>query len=219
MSLVRINYSGLDFAFDAGDEDDYIRRQIAQTGTFFETPLLEYIKRHYPEHGTIVDAGANFGNHSLFFSHFLKHEYVVCFEPCPQTFDRLRRNMEGLCDLYPVALGDHEAMAVGAMAETDNAGTFTLREDGAGDIPIRTLDSFGLHNVTLIKIDVEWMELQVLLGGIETIASSLPVIFAEGHGHGYVAPMADLLKPLGYECIHMLDLTGDGTSWMFRMKQ
>lgn len=46
-------------------------------------------------------------------------------------------------------------------------------------IEVRTLDSYNLTNITMIKIDVENFELNVLKGGIETIKRNKPIIFIE----------------------------------------
>ncbi|NBR78651.1 MAG: FkbM family methyltransferase, partial [Alphaproteobacteria bacterium] len=47
---------------------------------------------------------------------------------------------------------------------------------------LRTIDSFGFRNVSLLKIDVESLEDQVLDGARETILESKPVILAEIQG-------------------------------------
>jgi hypothetical protein len=46
-------------------------------------------------------------------------------------------------------------------------------------IKVVTLDSKGLTNISMIKIDVEGMELQVLEGAMETIQRERPVLFME----------------------------------------
>jgi hypothetical protein len=58
---------------------------------------------------------------------------------------------------------------------------------------VRTLDSFNLAP-SLIKIDVEGMELQLIEGGMSTIAIHLPVLMVES-----VTPVImQKLSPLGY---------------------
>jgi FkbM family methyltransferase len=46
-------------------------------------------------------------------------------------------------------------------------------------VPLTTIDSLGLPKVSLMKIDVEGMELDVLEGAAATIERDRPVIFAE----------------------------------------
>jgi FkbM family methyltransferase len=215
-----LKYEGLTFKFQTGPDTDFIGKQMREQGKFFEQGLLEYIREHYPVQKTVLDIGANFGNHTVYFSVFLDCESIHAFEPCKPTFVLLTCNCQGLGphgypELHNVALGDRPMIGSGEMLEEDNAGTFTIHEDGAGDIIIRTLDSFELQDVTLMKIDAEWMELQVIKGGLETIKRCLPVIIAEGAGWGYMEPIMELLRPLGYTCRNAADIAPDlGTTWL-----
>ncbi|MFT4604024.1 MAG: hypothetical protein ACI9W4_000743 [Rhodothermales bacterium] len=57
-------------------------------------------------------------------------------------------------------------------------------------VPRRTLDSFGLADVSFIKIDVEGHEHCVLVGALETIRRERPIVFVEAeerHRPGTVA--------------------------------
>ena len=215
-----LKYEGRTFKINTGSVSDFIGKQMREQGKFFEQGLLEYIRERYPVQKTILDIGANFGNHTLYFSVFLEHDKIICFEPCRPTYALLLENTGGLPEhnkvaLYNVALGDRPMIGSGEMLEENNAGTFTVHEDGAGDIIIRTLDSFDLQDVTLMKIDAEWMELQVIKGGLETIKRCLPVIIAEGAGWGYMEPIMEILRPLGYSCRNAADIAPDlGTTWL-----
>ena len=212
---MNLNHRGIDFVFDAGPDTDFIGRQIRQNQAFFEQPLLDYILKFFPKHATILDIGANFGNHTLFFSRFLEHKQIVCFEPNLPTFELLRANVGDVALCKRIALGDKECRANGTILEADNAGTFTLTEDPDGNIVVRPLDSYAFEDVTLMKIDAECMELQVIKGGMQTITRCRPLIFAEGHGHGYMAPITELLEPLGYSLRNMSDVSPElGTTWM-----
>lgn len=61
-----------------------------------------------------------------------------------------------------------------------------------------TLDGFGLSHCHLIKIDVEGMELQVLLGAQETLRRHRPILFVENNGPNGSPQVIDLLRALGY---------------------
>ena len=54
-------------------------------------------------------------------------------------------------------------------------------QDPIGYEPVRlvTLDSFNLSNISLIKIDVEGMEIDVLRGATETIKNNRPALYIE----------------------------------------
>jgi hypothetical protein len=55
--------------------------------------------------------------------------------------------------------------------------------NGAGEIEVRTLDSFRLNDVDFLKIDCEGYELQVLQGAVETLERCRPTIIVEQKAH------------------------------------
>ena len=61
-----------------------------------------------------------------------------------------------------------------------------------------TLDELDI-NPDFIKIDTQGFEKNVLLGSIETIKKTKPVILAEVAKKGPVKELLDILQPIGYE--------------------
>jgi hypothetical protein len=61
------------------------------------------------------------------------------------------------------------------------------------EVPIRTLDEFGL-GPCLVKIDVQGTETAVVAGGLETIREHRPALFVEAPDAG----LLQLLAPLRY---------------------
>lgn len=69
-------------------------------------------------------------------------------------------------------------------------------------VALRTLDSFGLQDVSFVKIDVEGAEVGVLRGGTETLRRERPIVFVEAeerHQPGAVASVIEYFADLGYE--------------------
>ena len=64
---------------------------------------------------------------------------------------------------------------------------------------LRTLDSFNIENVGLIKIDIEGYELKAIKGAEQTIKSSWPVIIVEQNKGNIYAQ--ELLESWGYKCL------------------
>lgn len=86
------------------------------------------------------------------------------------------------------------------------------------EIPVATLDSFGFNNISMIKIDVENHENEVLEGAIQTIQQNKPIIFIENLHYDFPNvcpnpnPHAPILQKLGYKkkesniCHSLMDL-------------
>jgi hypothetical protein len=61
--------------------EDYISHYICVFETFYELPILQHIETNHYKQKTILDIGANIGNHTCFFENFLEFEKLICFEP------------------------------------------------------------------------------------------------------------------------------------------
>ena len=82
-----------------------------------------------------------------------------------------------------------------------NIGGVSLGNTQDGEtVPVVTLDSMDLPKVKLIKIDVEGMEADVLLGARQLIARTQPVIFVENNNAEKSRALIQLLDDLGYRC-------------------
>lgn len=126
---------------------------------------------------TAVDVGAHIG----LWSYNLAPEFkaVEAFEPCEAHRECFRKNVDGMnmnATLHPYALGEREG-SVSLYTGPASSGDTWVKGDG--DIPMRTLDSFGLRNVDFIKIDCEGYEEFVLRGAEILIGTWRPVIVVE----------------------------------------
>jgi FkbM family methyltransferase len=164
-------------------------------GNPYEAPVLEYIHSLGLE-GTAVDAGASIGNHTLWLSAICGLK-VYAFEPLDAQ--RLLANVALNPDLpitvYPVGLGyDH------GRSEVTGPPLHVVGSDLASpEVEIHPLDSYGLEDVSLIKIDVEGMEPDVISGAVDTIQRCRPRIFAEAASRKARYRNAEVLDALGYE--------------------
>ena len=155
-------------------------------GLFYEADELDLIAKHFPAGGVFVDIGANVGNHSLFVAKFLSPQRVIPVEPNPEIIDLLLANIVlndvvDRFDLSCIGIGASDAAGdgFGMGASGGNIGAARIVPDG-GDIAVRSGDSI-LADVapSLIKIDVEGMEMRVLKGLAGTIARDRPALFVE----------------------------------------
>jgi len=147
-----------------------------------------------------LDIGSNIGQWTRPLAH--KFQSVVCFEPNPNFRECFQKNIsENNVVLHPYGLSDKEHSA----SQDFNS---TQIKDEPGDIKMRTLDSFGLTNVDLVKIDVDGFELRVVQGAVKTLTENSPVVNIElkttwKDGIGDRRPMysgtTELLRSLGYK--------------------
>lgn len=204
----RVAAHGASYEIDA-HPDSLLAKRLSQ-GVPYEPHLLERIYE-MGLLGTALDIGAHIGNHSLWLAAVCEMR-VVAFEPL--FHDELRANVDlNGCEveIHPVALGAEGGTAVDTgdrvLSEPGKPekrrhryvraeGRLTL---GPGSIPVHTLDSYELRDVSLMKIDVEEMEPAVLRGAEQTIARERPVIFAEARDQDAHKAVAEVLEPWGYE--------------------
>lgn len=128
-----------------------------------------------------IDAGANVGAYSrLMAANFAR---VHAFEPAPDTAACLARNvqdwgLEGRVIVHPEAVSECEAM-VGLGGGGWFRRSISREVRGAGAIRAVALDSLGLCDVLLVKIDVEGHELKALNGATQTLDRCQPYVMME----------------------------------------
>jgi FkbM family methyltransferase len=143
-----------------------------------EPRVTEFLTSNFRPGEVFVDVGANVGAYSL---RAASVGMKVCsFEPNPENVKVLRRNAENnrlSIDIHECALGSAE----GTATMSPNGALSRLSSEGTTVVPVRTLDSFDLPRVDLLKVDVEGYELEVLKGATKTLGGSHPKIMVEVH--------------------------------------
>lgn len=132
---------------------------------------LEKALKHVVDFDCALDCGAHRG---VTVNYLLKRfAQVVAFEPSDLA-DKISPNAV----VHKVALGDK----VGQCAMADGKHNTGQRHVVSGEgIPIHRLDDYD-YRPSFIKIDCEGMELQVIKGGLATIAKYRPVVMFEENG-------------------------------------
>lgn len=194
MSLVKFKHSAKEITFSLDDE--VIEKHIAEHRNFYEHPMLEIVKNL---NGKVIDIGANFGNHAVYYSLFGGAHEVIAFEPVWENFRNLCYNLEvnNCKNVKPIFGGISDKKGWMGFEKNGRWSQCTLK--GQGNIPVFTIDSFGLTNVALMKIDCEGMEEKALKGALKTIEANKPEIFIESfEGSGWIEK---ILSPFGYKMI------------------
>lgn len=176
---------------------DHIGLKINLDGRY-ENDLLEvlenFIKKKIPnsKNISVLDIGANIGNHSIFFSNFFKKVYA--FEPNPITYEILKINSKYVCErkniiTYNYGLSD-KSEKVFFLENRSNIGgskiisnkEYSLNNKNVFSLDVICADELeDLKNVKigLIKIDVEGHELKTLYGCERLIKKNKPIILFE----------------------------------------
>ncbi|MGH1369100.1 MAG: FkbM family methyltransferase [Maritimibacter sp.] len=155
-------------------------------GEFYEQPELNALAAALPHGLSMLDVGANVGNHALFFALFKSARRVVVIEPNPLAIAPLVGNvmLNGLNDVIDISalgigLSDRSEGGFGMNRRAINLGGTPMRpnegtiEAHAGD------DLFQDEAFDFIKIDVEGMEMKVLSGLEKTVSTHRPLMFVE----------------------------------------
>ena len=154
-------------------------------GLFFEHEELMFLAEKLPPGLSMVDVGANTGNHTLFFAAFVDAETVTPIEPLPRAVSAIRasvrRNRLGNVDLSLLgcAAGRERGALRPVLSHTAGLGATHFEADSSGTVPAAPLDELITGRVDFIKIDAEGMEMQVLAGAAETIAVQHPLLYVE----------------------------------------
>jgi FkbM family methyltransferase len=164
----------------------------------------------------VVDVGANIGTHALAFSRFVTSEgRVIAIEPQERVFDLLAAKvlLNGLQHVTCIrALAGQETemrflpateRASGTSASVSFVNIDTAKATGTQcgllvPLQLLKLDDLALAGCDLIKVDVEGMELDVLLGAGNTLRNFRPIVYFEQTSRHRFAETSALFQALDY---------------------
>jgi FkbM family methyltransferase len=189
---------------------DTVTRGVDRLGVY-DLVVTETLWRLLRPGDTAIDVGGNVGYMTLAMMARLRSGgTVVTFEPHPQLFRELSENVAAAANVYrgvttsirQVALSD--ANGTTAIGEPEgfahNRGIASVVASGAGHaVAMSKLDDAGIAGrVTLMKIDVEGHEPQVLRGaGAMLREGRIDHVVFEEHGD-YPSAASSILESFGY---------------------
>jgi FkbM family methyltransferase len=199
---------GKNISIQGSDNDRYFQNiEAFATET---NPLYRFVQRYVRSGGVVLDVGGNIGLTSIAMSGASPSSQIVAFEPSPVNAEFFRKNTADNSNIELVNAGvANESGFLNFVIPPDGANAHVATQDyqyhGHPDfhptsVPVITLDEFSRGRrfsdpVTLIKIDVEGFEPNVLAGAAELIAKDAPWLWVEFNAvalnvaHGY-SPMA-----------------------------
>jgi len=161
--------------------------------------LKPKLKLYCKSFDSVVCAGGNQGMYPRLYSRMFNSVYT--FEPDPLNYHTLCLNCQRP-NIIKIQAGLGKETSVGKVDIKNmlNTGTHSI-VPGSGMVPILKLDNFKFNNLSLLQLDVERMEYEVMLGAQKTIEEHKPLIVVEV----VTEPMKKLLDSMGY---YFLDRTG-----------
>lgn len=213
---------GIRFIVDSLDKRT-VALEAFNFGTY-EKEDSEMIYKLISPESHIIDIGANIGWYTLHIARMLTSGSIHCFEPIPETFQKLQDNIQinGLSNIVcnPIALSEkkqqlsfyYNPKQTGASSSrniTENDEVVKLELDSI------TLDDYvamkQLTQIDFIKCDVEGAELFVFQGASHVLTTFKPVVFTEmlrkwAAKFGYHPnDIMQLFHNLGYEAYYVED--------------
>jgi len=188
------------------NSDQYVGRSLLVYGEFSELEANLFTQIVRPGQ-TIVEIGANIGAHTVHLAQLVgPGGKIHAFEPQRIIFQILCANiaLNGLFNVHTHHAGagstaGHLQVPPLNYAEEGNFGGLSLSDAAIGEVvPIVRLDDMALASLSVLKVDVEGMEYQVLDGARDTIAQHRPLIYVENDRQDKSPALIGLLMELGY---------------------
>ncbi|MEE3000620.1 MAG: FkbM family methyltransferase [Pseudomonadota bacterium] len=178
----RFKFDDQDLVFRIAYWNPFIESKLV-SGQLSEDSQLLALKKIVKPGATIVDIGANIGQHTIFFAKNLMAKKVIPIEPNPDFSNVIKENM-ALNNTKNIdisflnyCVGDvaEKCKITGSNSDPQN---ITL-EYNTGEIPVFPLDDLIEDVVDLIKIDVDEHELKVLRGMTNILGTDRPILVIE----------------------------------------
>jgi FkbM family methyltransferase len=184
----------------------------------YEPATCWFLHNHTPQDAICYDVGANLGYHSLIMARRAVAGRVFAFEPLPELCKVFQQNcaINGITNVHVLQQAIGASTCKVTMEETITVGQARLHPIGGPAERNRelfecnavALDDFvaeGNPPPSLIKIDVEGAELDVLRGGRKTIGLHQPAILLETHGADLARDVYDFFMLFNYEVFVVAD--------------
>lgn len=193
--------------------------------SFASYEILANFKNEVNDVETIIDIGANKGQFLKVARHFFPKAFIYSFEPIPKLFQRLNNFKSQNINVFNIAVGNsigefdfhlnsytHVSSFLDISKENetypkDSIKTIRVKQDTL----VNLFKSLVIKGVTLLKLDVQGFEMEVLKGGANTIKTHINYIIVEANfvklyeNQPTFTELNRYLNELGFELKTMLD--------------
>jgi FkbM family methyltransferase len=185
--------------------DEYVGRALDLYGEAHGLEL-DFLGRIVRPGQTVLDVGANIGDHALAFARMTGPTGLVwAIEPQPGAFRLLCANLAlnrvGHVMTLQAAAGaapGRTRVPVLDYAKPGNYGGVAAGGDWGVEVPVVAIDALGLAACHLLKLDVEGMENEALAGAARTIARCRPLLYVENDREERSRELIERMGALGY---------------------
>lgn len=150
---------------------------------------------------TIIDAGAYIGDSSAYFLSRFQRARLVALEPNPESFGLAKKNLH--------SYGKRAVLLKKALWKEEGIVRFGGEETGASiadrgiSVEATTVPTLmaaiGVRRISLLKMDIEGAEVQVLESGVGNWLGYVDFLLLETHGKEIEAALIPLLKREGFD--------------------
>lgn len=195
--------------------DMVVGRSLVKYGEVHESEW-HLVKPFVPRGGVVVDAGTHLGTFLVPFAHHVGPQgKVIGFEPQPFIHECLMAtimlNKLGNVTVHPCCVGNETRKVEITAPDYQQEGNYSglpFTESGYDEVRfsgdkihtriVRLDDVFEEPRLDFLKIDVEGMERDVLLGGQKHIMQHRPVIFLENNRRDKSPALVQTLFDMNY---------------------
>ena len=182
-------------SFFIDDPADMIK-QVIVAGDKWERHSFDLLAEHIVPGSVVIEVGAHIGTHTVRMGQLAgPWGRVYAFEPQRKIYRELHHNLalNGVTNVVALrmAIGSGETRIIEMNPATPGNEGGTGVGAGGDAAELRSLDSFGFERLSLLKIDVETYENEVLDGALDTIRRNRPVMLIEimgGHDPETASP-------------------------------
>jgi FkbM family methyltransferase len=172
--------------------------------------LRQFVLTRLERGGTLLDVGANIGNHSVRLADLFDEVHAI--EANPRTHALLAFNTQPLAHVkaHHFAASDAECV-LSFRVDSINVGASRVVQASASlveraatiEVPAFRIDAMvhPVHPLRLVKIDVEGHELPALRGMVDLLRTHRPAVVFEQLPEEFVngsSPVIDALRQIGY---------------------
>jgi FkbM family methyltransferase len=186
--------------------DIYLGQAMMAYGEYGEQES-EVLNQFVLPDSVVIEVGAHVGTHTVALARRVGSGMVIAIEPQPEMFHLLCANiaLNVPATALPMMVGAGRMASLMTVPAVDyttegNFGGVTLTTGGPTQIQVVRLDDLTFPgDVSLIKIDVEGMEVDVIEGAADLIAKHRPILYVENDRADKSAALINAIRAKGYQ--------------------